>query len=196
MGTLGQQEQATEAPVFAIHAADARLTGVLFSALLSTRWPSATVEIADAGGSELADGETLIVSQTTGRLLSVFLHPPNPSDLSRRLQTQGCSVMMFGASREELESALTALDGGPSFVSADLLQLLAVGQATTKTPTLTSREREVLRLVARGLSNREVAAELTISPNTVRTHLRSISAQLGLTSRGKLAAKARELKLG
>ncbi len=104
--------------------------------------------------------------------------------------------MMFGASREELESALTALDGGPSFVSADLLQLLAVGQATTKTPTLTSREREVLRLVARGLSNREVAAELTISPNTVRTHLRSISAQLGLTSRGKLAAKARELKLG
>ena len=196
MGTLGQQEQATEAPVFAIHAADARLTGVWFSALLSTRWPSATVEIADAGGSELADGGTLCVSQTTGRLLSVFLHPSNPADLSRRLQTQGCSVMMFGASREDLESALTALDGGPSFVSADLLQLLAVGQATTKTPTLTSREREVLRLVARGLSNREVAAELTISPNTVRTHLRSISAQLGLTSRGKLAAKARELKLG
>ncbi|MGE3077155.1 MAG: response regulator transcription factor [Dehalococcoidia bacterium] len=154
------------------------------------------VEVVNSNGkNHLAHGETLIVNRASQRSLSVFSQPPTASEVARRLQTDGCSLMMFDASGDELESALAALEDGPPFVSAQLVRMLTNGHNQPANPSLTTREKEVLRLVARGLSNREVAAELVISPNTVRTHLRSISAQLGVATRGKLAVKARELKL-
>ncbi|WP_277949966.1 helix-turn-helix transcriptional regulator [Bailinhaonella thermotolerans] len=57
-------------------------------------------------------------------------------------------------------------------------------------PTLTSREREVLRLVAEGRNNREVAAALFISPKTASVHVSNILAKLGVTSRTSAAAIA------
>ena len=48
---------------------------------------------------------------------------------------------------------------------------------------MTDREAEVLRLVARGLTNRQVAAELVVSERTVHAHLRSAYRKLGLSSR-------------
>ena len=52
---------------------------------------------------------------------------------------------------------------------------------------LTPMEAQVARLVARGLSNKDVAAELWISPRTVAFHLRGVFAKLGVSSRGALA---------
>ncbi|MBB4698743.1 helix-turn-helix transcriptional regulator [Sphaerisporangium siamense] len=60
---------------------------------------------------------------------------------------------------------------------------------------LTAREREVLRLVATGRSNREIAAELFISAKTVSVHVSNILAKLGATSRGEAAATAHRLHL-
>jgi DNA-binding CsgD family transcriptional regulator len=60
---------------------------------------------------------------------------------------------------------------------------------------LTERELEVLRLVAAGRSNREVAAELFISPKTASVHVSNILAKLGAASRGQAAAKAHALRL-
>ncbi len=62
-------------------------------------------------------------------------------------------------------------------------------------PGLTGREREVLRLVAAGRSNREIAAELFISPKTASVHVSNILGKLGAASRGEAAAKAHELRL-
>lgn len=56
--------------------------------------------------------------------------------------------------------------------------------------SLTPTEREVITLIARGLSNREIGTELLISEGTVRTHLRSVFAKLDLSSRAELAAEA------
>lgn len=60
---------------------------------------------------------------------------------------------------------------------------------------LSEREIEVLRLVARGASNREIAAELVIAEGTVKNHLTSILAKLGVDDRTEAAVKARELGL-
>ena len=58
---------------------------------------------------------------------------------------------------------------------------------------LTQREREVARLVARGLSNRAIAAELVIAEKTVKNHVQRVLEKLALSSRTQLAAEANEL---
>ncbi|RKT07070.1 regulatory LuxR family protein [Streptomyces sp. 3211.6] len=60
---------------------------------------------------------------------------------------------------------------------------------------LTSRERDVLRLVATGSTNRQIAEELFISPKTASVHVSNILAKLGVASRGEAAALAHRLRL-
>ena len=60
---------------------------------------------------------------------------------------------------------------------------------------LSEREIEVLRLVARGASNKEIASELVIAEGTVKNHITSILAKLEVTDRTEAAVKARELGL-
>jgi LuxR family maltose regulon positive regulatory protein len=60
---------------------------------------------------------------------------------------------------------------------------------------LSERETDVLRLIVAGLSNPEIAEELTIAESTVKTHINHIYGKLSVTSRTQAAAKARELKL-
>ncbi|MCB5182919.1 helix-turn-helix transcriptional regulator [Streptomyces antimicrobicus] len=60
---------------------------------------------------------------------------------------------------------------------------------------LTSRERDVLRLVAAGCSNRQIAEKLFISPKTASVHVSNILAKLGVSARGEAAALAHRLRL-
>jgi len=68
-------------------------------------------------------------------------------------------------------------------------------QARASVETLSERELEVLRLLNTSLSSTEMADELVVSVNTVRTHIRSIYSKLGVHSRYEAVARARELKL-
>ena len=79
-----------------------------------------------------------------------------------------------------------ALPPGPT------AELAATGERARKrsvetSQTLTPQETQVARLVAEGRANREVAAELFISPATVDYHLRKVYQKLGITSRTQLA---------
>jgi LuxR family maltose regulon positive regulatory protein len=60
---------------------------------------------------------------------------------------------------------------------------------------LTDREQEVLELMAAGLTNREIAEQLVISPGTVKKHTGNIYGKLDVGSRTEAAARARELDL-
>ena len=60
---------------------------------------------------------------------------------------------------------------------------------------LTGRELEVLRLVAAGRGNREIAAELFISPKTASVHVSNILGKLGVSSRGEAAATAQRHRI-
>lgn len=65
-------------------------------------------------------------------------------------------------------------------------------KARTYPDGLTTREVEVLRLLARGLSNTQIAEELVVSLLTIKAHLRSIYSKLGVTSRSAATCYALE----
>jgi NarL family two-component system response regulator LiaR len=77
----------------------------------------------------------------------------------------------------------------PSVASRLLEELADDGAATGRAPgeVLTGREREVLRLIARGQSNKRIARELGVSEKTVKTHVSHVLSKLGLTARTQAA---------
>lgn len=98
-----------------------------------------------------------------------------------------------------LIEAIRAAAAGDALVSPSvtvrLLEQLAhprVGAGRPLADPLTERELDVVRLVARGRTNQEVAAELFVSLSTVKTHLGSIQAKLGARNRVEIAAWAWE----
>jgi DNA-binding NarL/FixJ family response regulator len=72
----------------------------------------------------------------------------------------------------------------------------AAAEATSELDDLTAREREVVALLARGLTNKEIAAELFISTNTVKRHLKSIFGKLDVHTRSAAAARAVSAGIG
>jgi len=58
---------------------------------------------------------------------------------------------------------------------------------------LTSRERQIASLAARGLSDREIASQLKVSAGTIKTHLHIVYQKLGITGRRALKGRANEL---
>ncbi len=71
-----------------------------------------------------------------------------------------------------------------------MLAGILVSAQSDKVPSLTQREREVLRLLADGLSNEEIGKRLFISPETVRTHVRKAMAKLDSDTRTQAVATA------
>ena len=94
--------------------------------------------------------------------------------------------------RDELDRAW---DEGAALSTDEVIAYAVRGHTGRKRPargwtSLTPTERDVVRLVAEGLTSRDVAARLFVSPRTVQTHLTHIYAKLGVTSRVQLAQEA------
>ena len=97
------------------------------------------------------------------------------------------------------------MHGGQSLISPSMASKLLNEFATmikrnderqqVPSPRLTDREMEVLRLVARGLNNRDIARQLFISENTVKNHIRNILEKLQLHSRMEAVVYAVREKL-
>jgi DNA-binding NarL/FixJ family response regulator len=88
-----------------------------------------------------------------------------------------------------LRAIATVAEGG-TYVDPVLAGALAAPGAADKLPALTQREREVLRLLADGLTNEEVGKRLFIAPDTVRTHVRKAMRRLDADTRTQAVATA------
>ena len=97
---------------------------------------------------------------------------------------------------EELKRAIRAAAAGRAYLSDNAAtQLLDEIQTQPANPGLTERELDVLRLLARGLGNKEIARALAIGDGTVKTHVRSVFAKLNVRGRTQAALVALELGL-
>jgi DNA-binding NarL/FixJ family response regulator len=100
------------------------------------------------------------------------------------------------AAQEVVDAIRTVAGGGTLFTPRSIASLLNKRrEIESQLERLTSREKEVLRLMAGGTSSREIAAKLGISYTTVRTHIRSLGSKLGVHSKLEAIVKARELAL-
>ena len=111
--------------------------------------------------------------------------------------------LLKGADREEIRQALDTVSRGgivfSSGIATRVLGYFAGGGASTATvpfPELTEREREILDLVARGLTNTEIASRLVLSPKTVRNHVSNVFTKLQVATRAEAVAHARDAGLG
>lgn len=110
--------------------------------------------------------------------------------------------LLKGADRAEIHRALTAVAHGEVVFSASIAPRVLAYFATGRTgsaspfPELTDREREVLDLVARGLTNAEIARRLVVSDKTVRNHVSNVFAKIHVTGRAEAVARARDAGLG
>jgi DNA-binding NarL/FixJ family response regulator len=110
--------------------------------------------------------------------------------------------LLKGADRAEIVRAIRGVASGEAIfgpgIARRLMAFFAARPAVEPTvfPDLTEREREILDLVARGLSNTEITNRLVLSPKTVRNHVSNIFSKLQVADRAQAIVRAREAGMG
>lgn len=112
--------------------------------------------------------------------------------VKQALKAGARGYLLKSVSPVELAQAIRAVYRGRSAMSPEATDALvqAARGAEASTAELTPREREVLRLLMKGCSNQRIAEELMVSRATVKFHMASIMAKLGVTSRAEAIAAA------
>ncbi len=118
----------------------------------------------------------------------------------RALRAGAAGFLLKDAPSSRLIAAVRAAATGDSLIEPSITQRLVERFAESELPvgvpdrlaSLTGRELEVLRLIARGLSNAEIAAEMVVAETTVKTHVARILAKLGLRDRVQAVVVAYE----
>jgi len=108
-------------------------------------------------------------------------------EIYRALQAGARSYLLKDSLRKELLEVIRAVHAGERRIPAAIAQRLAEHPYHSE---LTARELEVLKLIVKGLANKEIAAALFISEPTVKTHLARVFAKLGVEDRTQAATQA------
>ena len=170
----------------------AQVAQSLGSAMLTAAFDRAT------GALELAAGDPDAALAPLRRASSGFRNVEAAYDVART------GILIARARRAlgdeegaglEFEASRALLEGLGAVADVAMLDRLVHGREATGDRLLTAREVQVLRLVARGSTNRSIGAELGVSERTVDRHVSNIFAKLGVSSRAAATAFAYELDL-
>jgi DNA-binding NarL/FixJ family response regulator len=128
-------------------------------------------------------------------VIMVTMHD-NPNYLRDAVRAGAAGYLLKDVSGEELIDAVRQVASGGAFIESQMLkgmlsEMKPTGQpASSAAKNLTKREREILSLVAEGMSNREIAEKLVLSPETVKSHVAAILEKLNVSDRTQAAIYA------
>ena len=113
------------------------------------------------------------------------------------LQAGAIGYLLKDVSADELAQAIRAAHAGRATLSPEAAQALVHAASQSPPPglDLTERERSVLALMVEGLNNTQIAARLTVSPSTVKSHVSNILTKLGTSSRTEAVTLALRTRL-
>ncbi len=148
------------------------------------------------GGSGL-DAISTLTASTPESAIVVLTMQDDPAFARRALQNGALAFVLKEAADEELLEAVRAAARGQTYLNPRLGARMAKEPASPPEPldNLTERERDVLRRIALGHTNAEIAGQLFLSVRTVETHRAHIQQKLGRSSRAELVQYALENKL-
>ena len=142
--------------------------------------------------SQAVDGVTSFARASRGIL--VFTAHDSDEDVFRAIRGGAKGYLLKGSPAAEIAEAVRQVHAGESYLSPRIAAKLVTGvlEPRRRSGLLSPRERGVLRLVAAGQSNRQIAETLSISERTVKFHVTSIFNKLGAENRAQAVAIAAE----
>ena len=139
---------------------------------------------------------TLIKQENPEARILVLTSFGESKQISAAIQAGALGYLLKDSSPDDLLHAIRSVHRGNLVLPQDLaLKLMQPQPAVAALDQLTERETDVLRLLAQGQSNQEIAVNLSISTTTVRSHVSNILLKLGVSNRTQAALVAKERQL-
>ncbi len=155
------------------------------------------IGLPDLNGIEVARRVTKAAPTVNILMLTMF---DDDDSVLAAIRAGALGYVLKGAGADEIMRAIVSVAAGEAIFGPGLarraLKLISSEPAEPAFSELTRREREVLELIAAGLSNPVIATRLGLSLNTISNHISSIFAKLQVENRGEAIVRARSAGLG
>lgn len=112
------------------------------------------------------------------------------SYITQMIQSGADGYLVKNAGKEEIEKCLLSVDEGKMYLSVDVNLNPTERKELSEIPVLSSREKEVLLLIAEGFTNQQIAEKIFVSPYTVDSHRKSLMTKLGANNTAVLIKQA------
>jgi len=156
------------------------------------------LRMPDGGGLSLLD---TIAAEKIDTKTVVLTAAISDDEMSQALQKGAAGLVLKESSPDQLLECVRRVHAGERWLDPEAMSRVVGAAASapaapdTRAASLTAREREVIRMIAAGLRNRDIGERLSISENTVKVHLHNIYEKLGVEGRMELLLLAQELKI-
>jgi two-component system response regulator NreC len=153
-----------------------------------------TLDLTMPGGSSLAALPSCFIAHPK-LAVAILTMREDPEYARQALRAGARSYVLKEAEPEELLQAFRLAVAGENYLHPRLGALLATGPDPTEDVELSTREREVVRLIAAGYTNPEIAEQLDVAERTVKTYRARAIEKLGFSSRAEITAYVRRIGL-
>jgi DNA-binding NarL/FixJ family response regulator len=147
------------------------------------------IRLPDGTGIDLARE---LLSEDPAQAVILYTGDADAELLYDGLDTGARGYVLKAGSTEELVGAIERVAAGASYVDPRLDRILLSPRATEKVPALSPREREIMNLMAEGLTAERIGEQISVSVETVRTHVRNVIRKLQARNRVHAIALALE----